>query len=217
MIDKPDGWEWRLTAELMRHLNCPLFQKIKDLRDGLYVKPQKHIDSDEVIKWIQLRIAEVSNFMDPIVGLVKRLNESWGPPGKPGNAEEIHHITILIRDYLEQIIQYEEQILFTDVPEEYERSINLLKDLVGSQAEKLADIPDFLDEAASLIGVDHGGALANPHVFEKTITFDLPRDWNNQIVNELERAVKIQSGNNKIGGCFSFVIGIFIILTDVFI
>ena len=34
VIDKPDGWEWRLTAELMRYLNKPHFRKLKDLRDG---------------------------------------------------------------------------------------------------------------------------------------------------------------------------------------
>lgn len=29
--DKPPGWEWSLTAALMRHLNAPLFRRLEDL------------------------------------------------------------------------------------------------------------------------------------------------------------------------------------------
>ena len=38
VIDKPDGWEWRLAAELMRYFNQPLFRQLEDIRDGLYIK-----------------------------------------------------------------------------------------------------------------------------------------------------------------------------------
>ena len=87
IIDKPDGWEWRLTAELMRHLNSPLFRRIDDLRNGLYVKPQEHIDSEEIMKWVQRRLAEASNLISPMVVLIDQLNKSWGPQGESGSAE----------------------------------------------------------------------------------------------------------------------------------
>ena len=209
MIDKPVGWEWRLTAELMRHLNRPFFRKIKDLRDGLYVKPQVHIDSEEVIKWIQMRLAEASNMSNPIASLIDRLNESWGPPGKPGNVEEIYHITCLIRDYLEQVVRYEEQIYFANVPEEYGRLIDLIKNLLGSQAEKLAEIPDFLDELVSLIGANHGGTIERPHVIEKTIFFDIPKEWNKQFNRELNR---IKGKKYGCMNCFIIVIIIWILI-----
>ena len=214
VIDKPDGWEWRLTAELMRHLNRPLFRKIEDLRDGLYVKTQGHVDSEEVIKWVQMRLAEASNLTSPIVGLLDRLNKSWGPSGQPGNVEEIYHITCLIRDYLEQIVRHEEQIYFAHVPEKYEKLIDLLKNLMGSQAAKLADIPDSLDEVVSLIGADHGGTIESPRIIEKTITFDLPKEWTRQMNRELKRAKRHQlqeSGKTGRSGCLAFFIGAFII------
>jgi hypothetical protein len=192
VIDKPDGWEFRLTAELMRFLNRPLFRRIEDLRDGLYVKPQIHIDNEEVLNWVQKRIAERSNLVTPMVGLLDKLNKSWGPLGEPGNAEEIHHITCLIRDYLEEIVQYEEQIYFANVPEEYEKLIGLLKNLIGSQASKLKEIPDSLDEVVSLIGTDHGGTAEHPLIIEKTITFELPDNWEKQMTREFKRATRYQ-------------------------
>jgi hypothetical protein len=212
VIDKPDGWEWRLTAELMRHLNRPLFRKIEDLRDGLYVKLQVHVDSEEIIKWIQMRLAEASNLINPISGLIDRLNESWGPPGEPGNVEKIYHITCLIRDYLEQIVRYEEQIYFANVPKEYESLLDLFKNLLGSQSEKLSEIPDSLDEVVSLIGEDHGGTIESPHVIKKTISFDLPKDWNKQMNRELRRVKRLQSQETGRSGCLKFIIVAFIIL-----
>lgn len=215
IIDKPDGWEYRLTAELMRYFNRPLFRKIEDLRDGLYVKSQIYIDSDEVLDWVHKLLIEGSKLVTPIEGLLDRLTKSWGPPRGSGNAEEIHHITCLIRDYLEHIIQYEEQIYFTNVPEEYDKLVNLLKNLMGSQAEKIKEIPDCLDEAVSLIGTDHGGTTENPLVIKKTITFELPKNWEKKINRELKRARGYQSkesDNTKTSGCTVFLVGICILL-----
>ena len=214
VIDKPVGWEYRLTAELMRHLNRPFFRRIEDLRGGLYVKPQKHVNTAEVIEWAGMRLAEASNLTSPVVSLLDRLNKSWGAPGEPGNAEEIHHITCLIRDYLEQIVEYEEQIYFTNVPEEHEKLVDLFKDLLGSQAEKLSAIPDSLDEGVALIGTDHGGTIEKPHVIERVITFDLPKGWNRQLNRELRRARRYQSEESEetgMGGCLAFLIIAFII------
>ncbi|WP_120496446.1 hypothetical protein [Kiloniella sp. EL199] len=38
IIDKPVGWEFRLTAEFMRHFNTPYFRQLDDLRSGLYTR-----------------------------------------------------------------------------------------------------------------------------------------------------------------------------------
>ena len=211
IIDKPDGWEWRLTAELMRHLNSPLFRRIDDLRNGLYVKPQEHIDSEEIMKWVQRRLAEASNLISPMVVLIDQLNKSWGPQGESGSAEEIHHITCLIRDHLEQITQYEEKIYFTNVPEEYEKLMGLLKNIVGSQAEKLSDVPDSLDEIVSLIGADHEGTIENPHIIEKTITFDVPEKWEKQMNRELKLAQRHLSQETETSSYSFLIIGAFII------
>ncbi len=198
----------------MRYLNRPLFRKIEDLRNGLYVKPQRHVDGEEVIRWVQRRLSEGSNLVSPMVGLLDRLTKSWGLTGKPGNVEEIFHITCLIRDHLEQIVQYEEQIYFVNVPEEYEKLIDLLKNLIGAQAAKLSEIPDFLDQAVSLIGTNHGGTIEDPRVIEETITFDVPKEWTKQMSHEIRRAKRHQlhqSGKTAKGGWLLFFIIAFII------
>lgn len=199
VIDKPDGWEWRLTAELMRYLNQPLFRRISDLRDGLYIKPQQHLSGEEVVGWVRNRMIEFSNLISPICSLFDRLSQSWGAPGESGSVEEIHHICRLIRDSLEQVVLFEEQIYFTNAPEEYEKVLNLLKDILGSQAQKLAEVPDTLDEVVSLIGKDHGGDSDYPRTIKKTIVFELPKGWEKRIIREIKRAERTSSHEGGLG------------------
>jgi len=90
----------------------------------------------------------------------------------------------------------------------------LLKNIIGSQAEKLKEIPDSLDEVVTLIDTDHGGTVESPRVIEKTITFELPAGWEKQMNRELKRAKRNQlreSGNAGTNGCLAFVVGVFII------
>lgn len=206
VIDKPEGWEWRLSAELMRYFNQPLFRQLEDIRDGLYIKNQRYIDDEEVIKWVQMQLAESSNLVNPLVVLLDRLTKSFGPPGKPGNEEEIHHITCLIRDHLKEIIRHEEKIHFVIVPDKYKKLVNLLKNLIGSQVTKLAEIPESLNETVSLIGKDHGGTEDDPYIVKKTITFDVPKGWSKQFNRELRR---VQGASPN--GCLAIFIVVIII------
>lgn len=184
VIDEPPGWEWRLTAELLRHLNEPLFRKIRDLRQGLYVRPLTHLTADEVPAWINNYLAEMSSLVQPLTGLLEQLNRSWGQPGQGGDLDEIHHICRLLHDHLEQVVEFEERVQFTHVPEEYAGVISNLKGVVGTQVEKLSEIPSTLDEVVSLVDAGFEGDRR----IEKTIVFDLPPGWVKRMKRELRKA-----------------------------
>ncbi len=187
VIDKPIAWEYRLAAELLRSLNDPLFRKIKDLREGLYIKPYNHIASEELGYWVNKKLSEASKLFTPMVKLIESLNKSFGPPGVSGNPEEINHVCLLIRNHLEQIISYEETLHFTIVPDENEKLLSLLKDKVSSQAQKIQEIPDAYDELISLIGTDHGGTIESPRIIHKEIIFELPPGWEKAMSDELKK------------------------------
>ena len=194
IIDKPLGWEWRLGSELMRYFNNPLFRKFDDLREGLYVKPIEFVESDKAMKWIRHRLLEVQNFIPPLKVLLDRLNLSFGKPGEPGSVDEIMHITHLIKDFLEQVLLYEERLYFVKMPEEYINLVYLLINNIGSQAKKLSDLPNSLDEVVSLIGTDHGGTVENPIIIEKTLRIELPDGWADQFTREMEKVMRGSMG-----------------------
>lgn len=190
VVDKPDGWEWRLTAELMRHLNEPVLRKISDIREGLVAAPQEHITEEEAPNWVQARLVEMSRLMQPFGGLIQRLNDSWGKPGEAGSVEEIHHICVLFRDSLEQIALFEERVYFTNGPNSYQKVLSLLRDVAGSQADKFAEIPTFMDEllliadSSSTDSSEHG----SPKRIEKTITLKVSEEHMDELVREFKRA-----------------------------
>jgi len=216
VIDKPDGWEWRLTAELMRYLNKPHFRKLRDLRDGLCTRLQEHISDDDSIDWISQRLSDAYSLSSKIEKLLDRLTQSWGEPGEPGESgkiEEIFHICCLISNYLEQVIAHEEKLYFASVPDRYLNIINLLKDCWGSQAEKLESIPKDLDNVVSMIGTDHGGTIEDPLVIQKTIVFELPEGWEKKMDKELSKlGADYRIGDDQAGGFKSIVVVVLIIL-----
>lgn len=186
LTDKPRCWEYRLTAELMHYLNKPLFRKLKDLRSNLYLKTQNHLDEDEVFDWIQKRLTEILRLTEPIESLLDQLNKSWGEPGKEGDIYEIHHSCILIRDYIEQIVEYEELLRFTNVPEEYDNLKSPLQDLIGSQVMKIEKIPDRLQEIITLIISSSKETSEETITISETLTFKLPDNW----LSDFRRALK---------------------------
>ena len=186
IIDKPNGWEYRLTAELMKFLNTPLFRKLKDLKNGLYIRELNNVDSVNALNWIQNRLSELSVTLKPAIGLLDLLTKSWGKPGEPGDVQEIHHATKLIKNYLEHIIVIEEKIHFVNVPEEYEKLVYLLKNLIGSQVEKLSSIPYDLEEILTLLeNTENENDL--PKEIRKELVFEVPNNWEKEFNNALNK------------------------------
>ena len=210
VIDRPDGWEWRLAAELMRYFNDPHFRKIRDLRGGFYIKARNHIDEGRVLDWINQRINEASNMASPIEKLLERLTLSFGKPGECGDILEIHHVCELIRDYIAEVLKYEETLYFSSLPEKAEKAVKLLKNCMGSQVEKLESIPDALDEAVSLIDTEHEGTKESQKVIQKTITFELPENWGNKMRRELRRLGGNYSSDASLG-CATMIVATLVI------
>lgn len=187
VADKPIGWEYRLTAELLRHLSRPALRRLRDLNDGLYTRPAEIIEDNAAFPWIHARLAEMETLVSPLEKLLSLLTKSWGSPGQEGNIYEIHHVCILISQALDQISIYEERLNFAIVPDKYKSILNLLQNCLGSQAHKFETIPLELENALALIGTNHGGTKENPLVIEKIIVFELPDGWENRMKKELAK------------------------------
>lgn len=192
VIDKPDGWEWRFVAELMRHLNKPHFKRLKNLQAGHYYNPQPRVQRDGFLNWVAERTHVMSRLVRPLAALVERLTASWGPPGEPGGIEEMHDVCVLIRNALVAIVDLEESLHFAHIPEEGETLRTILMNVVGRNAAKLAEIPDKLDEMVAMIATDHGGTVEEPLIIQWRFSFDLPDDLDKRF-NEALRQYQRES------------------------
>lgn len=185
--DKPPGWEWSLTAALMRHLNAPSFRRIADLRDGVCTLQLMSLRADAMAGWISERLDQMSETVQSLTRIIERINKAWGEPGQPGDVDEIHHTLLLLRDSLAQIVNHEECLRSARVPEGYGQVVALLKDALGTQAEKLKRTPDRLDEIVTMATrLSESDETVEPTVVYETIEFTLPDGW----ADEFNRALK---------------------------
>lgn len=173
-LDRPSGWEWRLTAELLRYLNRDHFRKLSDLRDGLYTRRQVRIDEEDARDWVMAKVNELSQVFSPLDKILARMTESWGKLGESGSVDDIHHSCLLLRGALGRMIEYEEDIRFASLPPAYDALHRQLFDLAASQATKLSEVSEFLDE--TLERLENGGIERGSKI-EKTIEITLPEDW----------------------------------------
>ncbi|MEP2758957.1 MAG: hypothetical protein ABJP66_07800 [Hyphomicrobiales bacterium] len=207
VLDKPAGWEWQLTAELMRHLNKPVFRRFRDLREGLYTRSAITVSDEELLGWLTTQSNEMSKLVGPLSNLLDQLNQAWGAPGVPGDVNEIIHVCNLLKDGLERVLEHEEEVHFTHVSEEFESLIELFKNTLGSQAQKFEEIPDKLDEFVEIALNDHEGTVEEPKVINYTIEFALPENWNEQVDRELKRIERHLIGETKEQwGCSSIML-----------
>lgn len=182
--DRPPGWEYRLTSELLKsHLRQPI-RKWRDLSNGLYTKQRVRVTHDEAMGWFGEQISAVSDLVDPFQKLITHeLSNSWGAPGHSGDPQEIRHVCSLMRDAAARAVEWEEHVRFVSVPPPFTPLHMLLPGIIGSQIVKLESIPSTLDAALDW-AEEHPGQL---HEVQHTVVFELPNGWLNSVEAELRR------------------------------
>jgi hypothetical protein len=185
--DRPDFWEYSLTAELLNgYLKKPL-RKWRDLQRGLYVKDILDIDDSGFSKWLSIKMSEISRLIGSLALLYsEELREAWGMPGEQGDPMEIRHVCRLIEDASERLVRWEEDVRFIETSEDFDRLTECFPGCAGIQLDELSRVPDILEE-----GVEW--AFANPGKSRKIdhkINFELPENWSNRVNSEIRRVEK---------------------------
>jgi len=187
VIDRPTGWEYRLTAELMRALNEPIFRRLSDLNDGLSSRRMEHLERDAAIKWVKDLTYEMGEMIEPLSRIIDRLNLAWGQPGEAGDVDDIHNCCLRLRDSLALIVDHEERLRFTRVPEEFGVLISLFQGAIGSQIEQFRAMPDTLDGIVAQFLEHIESGLTEPMVISHQVTFALPDGWGDKVTREFDR------------------------------
>ncbi|WP_370215293.1 hypothetical protein [Idiomarina sp.] len=184
--DQPPAWEWRLGAELIKELTHDGLKRLKQLDKGLYAKPVEFISLDYVHSWASLKNAELINIAHALNGVLSELTASFGEAGVKGELTAIHDSCLLIQSLVENAIEFEESVKFVSTPFEAEKLIELYRGLVTPNIIKLAEIPDSLNEVVAM-ALDEERNKRQTITITKTLVFDLPKNWQKNVVKELRR------------------------------
>lgn len=200
VLDKPEGWEFLLTAELFRYLTKDDFRKLQDLQNGMYNTVGDYIHDDQLLNWLTVRIREMSTMVEPATKLLERLTNSWGQPGEAGDIDEIHHTCLLLERWIHQIVEYEERLYATIVSDDYQECKDVVSGILGSQALKLATIPETLHSTLEQ-ALEHSESDSDETlVITHQIVFELPDGWSRRaehIVNSLEKGIPPDTQNDS--------------------
>lgn len=182
--ERPPGWEYLITAELLRSYLKRSLRRWRDLSSGLSTTRAKALDDDESLNWLQEQIQDAALLFGPIQKLfANELLRAWGAPGVPGDAIEILHVCQLIGRAAERIIGWEEHVRSVSVTEKFRRLHAFLPGIAGSQLEKLESVPEFLERVVERARREPD----RPHTFEFKVEFELPNDWARKVQRELRQ------------------------------
>jgi hypothetical protein len=185
--DRPDGWEYRLTAELLRDGLKPTMRGWRDLRDGLYTKSSTILADDDALAWFRAKMDESGRLVPALAALYsKELARAWGAPGEPGDPIEIRHVCKLIQAAAAQLLHWEEEVRAVSVTAAYSGLFDCLPGAAGMQLEQLVGIPASLDEVVDWAETHPGVPKKSSH----EVNFSLPDGWSDRVARECRRIGK---------------------------
>jgi hypothetical protein len=180
---RPDFWEYKLTVELLRIWVSPLIRKWKDLKQELTEKHRQTVREDEILGWCQDKLGKVSNFAQALSRLLNQeLPASWGPQGKPGDADSINAVCRQIAELAQSIISWEESVRFATVPQAFEEVRSLL---AGSAGLVLDQIAKVYEDLRQVFEQEHPSGR-----YSIALTLELPKGWHEKFHSALGRATR---------------------------
>lgn len=185
--DQLPFWEFRLTAEALRHHLAKPLREWSDLSSGLYIRKRTTLEEMQMFSWISEKSSEAVDIIDALCRLcTDELKRSWGEPGVPGDPREIVHVCKRIADVVAAAVQWEEEVKFLNPPTEFTALVNMFQGTLGRNIERIIRISQGLDD-----GVDWAEEHPDePRVINLDLVIDLPPNWAENASAELTRITR---------------------------
>jgi hypothetical protein len=182
VLDRPPYWEFKLTAELLRSELGPIYQRWKQLKEGMYVRKSIIVPTDQLPTWLSAKFNDVSKIIQSAKPLLHELTEAFGPPGQPGNDKGILTICRLIVGAAMNLLDWEEEVRFIHVEEKFEDIFMSMRGVAGHQLDQLLRIPNELSKMLATENLEGTQELnlifTVPDRFEENFNAALRRAFN---------------------------------------
>lgn len=181
IIDKPDFWEYKLTAELLRGSLNPIRKRWEALEKRYYALPTRMLSRTEAMPWMSAMMCDGGGQTTALDGLLNgELQASWGPDGEPGDEHEIHRVCRLIAEACQRLLDWEEKVRFVAFEEPLEDIPGVIQGACGPSLAKVCEIPSWL---SSIFKSDPPDGT-----YEMQLVFELPDGWEERIEEALKQA-----------------------------
>ncbi len=172
-LEHPVAWEYRLFAHsLIDHIEA-LRDSRKELDLGIALGESEYIPFDQLQDWMHVRFSEMIHNAQALDVLVnKTVQDAFGPPGTPGNANDIVFVAHKIATAYGKAIDWSLRIRRATFEEVFEPMRKEMVHLVGDIILKVGDFGTTmlkkLEDALNSPNED------KPKQLTFTLTFNIP-------------------------------------------
>jgi hypothetical protein len=115
--EKPKFWEYRLTAELLESKLAEVRRQMDRQNKGLAHIPERPIGGLEFFSWNAAKFRDLISLAQAFQKQMPIIQESWGPPGKPGDIQKIKQSVDDLVQLCNQLVDWEKDLRATVPPE----------------------------------------------------------------------------------------------------
>jgi len=181
IIDKPDYWEYKLTAELLRASLNPIRKRWEALTQRHYALSTTELSREKAMSWFSAVMNDAGGQTAALNGLLNgELQASWGPDGEPGDEHEILRVCGLIAEACQRLLEWEEKVRFVSFEEPLEEMPGVIQGACGPNLAKVCEIPNWL---SSIFKNDPPDGS-----YEMQLVFELPDGWEERIDTAIKQA-----------------------------
>lgn len=111
VLEKPDFWEYRLFFALMSQELDLRESLTKEHELGLAIGEPERVSDHDLPRWFGTRMTELTKLVDALKLLCGRaLQKAMGPPGTPGEAQDIRFVAQRIVEVYERLILWSRRV-----------------------------------------------------------------------------------------------------------
>lgn len=167
-LERPAAWEYLLFSALLEAGMSESADVKRDLQYFVHSEPIEHVLEDDVLRWMQARLADAVEITDSLDQLVNvALPDAFGPPGIEGDPDKIAYVADrIIRGY-RRSLEFSAAVQRVSVDERFERARDLLSRFVEA-------FPAEIERVSRQFALELGEALSKPDersAIEITMTF----------------------------------------------
>ena len=141
-LEKPKAWEYKLFFQSWADAVDKRSNLLREYREKLKLELAEHVSTITAKDWLSTRFHELSGLVDSAnILLEQSVQKALGPPGKPGDAEEIVWVAQMLGQLFETTLNWSKRIRCAHVEEPFDRLMPELALFADKMITQLKEFP----------------------------------------------------------------------------
>jgi hypothetical protein len=166
VLGRSKGWEYLLTAELLRTKLLPIQQRLINLKEGFIYKGAQSLQTETFIIWAHEKTNDLTNLIRLANNVAKAISASWGEPGVPGDPLVIKRAVEKLIFICDEMVNWEIDVHFTLAPSLFLPLKPMMEGWTYQFIAEIERVPDKLEAPFAMPDL--------PREYTITLAFDAP-------------------------------------------